>query len=155
MTTVTFDPTEPVAPSKADAALARESARLLAPSLATANGTVKVRLEEPNAPNEPVDVPTVAFRLMLNILREMANGNTVRVIPGHVELTTGEAAELLNVSRPFVVKLLDEGQIPSHRVGTHRRVRFEDAMAYRAAHRRLREKALDRLSDLDQELGLS
>jgi len=82
-------------------------------------------------------------------------GNAVRLIPHHAELTTGEAAELLNVSRPFVVRLLDEGQIPSHRVGTHRRVMFKDVMTHKAEHRRARRAALDELTRLDQELGLS
>jgi excisionase family DNA binding protein len=70
-------------------------------------------------------------------------------------LTTQEAAELLNVSRPYVVRLLDEGRIPSHRVGTHRRVLFKDVINYRDENRRARGAVLDRLTALDQELGLS
>lgn len=66
-----------------------------------------------------------------------------------------EAAELLNVSRPYLVRLLDEGRIPFHRVGTHRRVLFKDVMTYRAESRRKRRAALDELTRLDQELGLS
>jgi excisionase family DNA binding protein len=84
----------------------------------------------------------------------MARGNAVRVIPQHAELTTGEAAELLNVSRPYVVRLLDEGRIPSHKVGTHRRVLLKDAMAYREEHYRPRSAVLDRMAAIDQELGL-
>ncbi len=85
----------------------------------------------------------------------MASGNAVRLIPHHAELTTQEAAELLSVSRPYLVRILDEGRMPFHRVGTHRRVLFKDVMAYKAEHRRSRITALDRLSDLDQELGLT
>ncbi len=154
MTTITADPTDPIAPSPADTTFARESARLLAPSLATANGTVRLRVEEPNAPNEPVVIPTVAFELLLKILNEMADGNTVRVIPGHTELTTGDIAELLKVSRPYVIKLLDEGQIPSHRVGTHRRARLKDVLDYREEHYKARKAILDRMAAMDQELGL-
>jgi excisionase family DNA binding protein len=88
------------------------------------------------------------------ILSEMARGNAVRVIPHHAELTTGEAAELLNVSRPYVVRLLDEGRIPSHKVGTHRRVLLKDAMAYREEHYRARSAVLDQIAAIDQELGL-
>ena len=155
MTALAFDPTEPVAPSAADAVAARESAPRLAGALATANGTVRLRLEEPEGANEPITVPATAFRLLVAILTEMARGNAVRVIPLHAELTTGEAAELLNVSRPYVVRLLDEGQIPSHKVGTHRRVLFKDVMAYREEHFRARSAVLDRMAAIDQELGLT
>lgn len=155
MTTLAFDPTEPVTPSDADAALARESARRLAPQLATANGTVQLRVVEPDGRSEAVTIPTVAFRLLVTILAEMASGNAVRLIPHQAELTTQEAAELLNVSRPYLVRLLDGNRIPFYRVGTHRRVLFKDVMAYKAEHRRARKATLDRLSALDQDLGLT
>jgi excisionase family DNA binding protein len=153
--TTAFDPGEPVAPTAADALLARESARRLAPELAKANGAVQLRVGEPNGMSEPVTIPTAAFRLLVTILAEMASGHAVRLIPHHAELTTQEAAELLNVSRPYVVRLLDEGHMPSHRVGTHRRVLFKDVVAYKEEHRRARETVLDRLTALDQELGLT
>ena len=140
-------------PSAAEALLAQESARQLAPILKKANRIVQLHVEDDGS--KPIAVPTPAFRLLVRILAEMANGNAVRLIPHHAELTTQEAAELLNMSRPYVVRLIDEGRIPSHRVGTHRRVLFKDVMAYKAEHRRARVEALDRLSDLDQELGLS
>ena len=154
MTAMTFDPTEPVVPSAADTVAARESAPRLVGALAKANGTVQLRLEEADGPNEPIAVPSAAFRLLLAILSEMARGNAVRVIPQHAELTTGEAAELLNVSRPYVVRLLDEGRIPSHKVGTHRRVLLKDVMTYREEHHRARSAVLDRVAAIDQELGL-
>jgi excisionase family DNA binding protein len=128
--------------------------RRLAPALTQANGTVQLRVGEGGNASEPVTIPTAAFRLLVRILAEMADGNAVRLIPHHAELTTQEAAELLNVSRPYIVRLLDDGRIPFHRVGTHRRVLFKDVMTYKEEHRRARTAALDRLSDLDQELGL-
>ncbi len=79
----------------------------------------------------------------------------MRLIPHQAELTTQEAAELLNVSRPYIVRLLDDGRIPFHRFGTHRRVLFNDVAAYRNEHRRARSKTPDRLPTLDQELGLT
>ena len=155
MTALTFDPAEPVVPSAADTVAARESVPRLVGALATANGTVRLRLDEPDGSNEPIAVPSGAFRLLLAILSEMAHGNAVRVIPHHAELTTGEAAELLNVSRPYVVRLLDEGQIPSRKVGTHRRTLLKDVMAYRDEHYRARSAVLDRMAAIDQELGLT
>jgi excisionase family DNA binding protein len=154
MPILVFDPTEPVAPTEADAQLARDSARRLAPQLANANGTMQLRVIEPDGGGETVTIPTAAFRLLVTILAQMASGNAVRLIPHHAELTTQEAAELLNVSRPYLVRLLDDGRIPFRRVGTHRRVLFNDVMTYKAEHRRARKAALDELSRLDQELGL-
>jgi len=135
--------------------IARESARRLAPTLAKANGTVRLQVGEADGTNEAVTIPTAAFRLLVTILAEMASGNAVRLIPHHAELTTQEAAELLNVSRPYLVRLLDEGTIPFHRTGTHRRVLFKDVMTYKAEHRLKRRAALTELAKLDQELGLT
>jgi excisionase family DNA binding protein len=155
VTTQVFDPTEPITPSATDAVLARESARQLAPQLAKASGSLQLGVVQPDGTTDTVTIPTAAFRLLVAILAEMASGNAVRLIPHHAELTTQEAAELLNVSRPYLVRLLDEGRIPFHRVGTHRRVLFKDVMAYRAGNRRARRAALDELTRLDQELGLT
>jgi len=104
--------------------------------------------------SEAVPIPTAAFRLLVTILAQMASGNAVRLIPHQAELTTQEAAELLSVSRPYLVRLLDEERIPHRKVGTHRRILFKDLMAYKAEHRRARGAALDDLTRLSQELGL-
>ncbi len=154
MNTLTFDQTEPVVPTEADALVARESARALAPRLAHAKGAMQLRVVEPSGADEIVTIPKTAFRLLVAILAEMASGSAVRLIPHQAELTTQEAAELLNVSRPYLVRLLDEKRIPFHRVGTHRRILFKDVMEYKGEHRRARKSTLDRLSALDQELGL-
>src|SRR5271168_137302 len=154
MTSLISDPTEPVAPSEADAKLAQESARRLAPQLANANGAVQLRIVDRDGDSEAITIPAAAFRLLVTILAQMASGNAVRLIPHHAELTTQEAAELLNVSRPYLVRLLDEERIPYRKVGTHRRILFKDLMAYNAEHRRARGAALDDLARLSQELGL-
>ncbi|VTR54659.1 DNA binding domain, excisionase family [Serratia fonticola] len=72
-----------------------------------------------------------AVKMLVEILGELANGNAVQVVPVHAELTTQEAANLLNVSRPHVVKMLEEGKIEFHKTGRHRRIRFADLMAYK------------------------
>jgi len=103
---------------------------------------------------EHVIIPTVAFRLLLTILEEMAKGNAITVVPIHVELTTQQAADLLGVSRPYLVKLLDEDKIRYHRVGTHRRVAFRDLMEYKRATREARRRTLAELTAQAQELEM-
>lgn len=152
---MTTTPADLATPSAADASAARESARVLARSLSRAADAVHLRIDEPDAPQESVTVPAEAARLLLTILTKMGNGNAVRVISDDDELSTGDAAQVLNVSRPYVIKLLDEGTIPSHRIGTHRRVLAKDVMAYRDEHFRARKAVLDRMAAIDQELGLT
>ncbi|GAA4006441.1 hypothetical protein GCM10022631_17330 [Deinococcus rubellus] len=91
---------------------------------------------------------------MQRLLSEIAQGHAVQLLPVEAELRTQEAAELLGISRPHLVKLLDEGQLPSWKVGTHRRIRLDDVLTYREQRMAARLQALQELADLDQALGL-
>lgn len=91
---------------------------------------------------------------MLDVLTEIGQGNAVSIIPIHAELTSQEAADLLNVSRPFLVKLLEKGDIPFHKTGTHRRVRYQDVIEYKQRIDAERRKALEDLAAQAQELGM-
>lgn len=110
-------------------------------------------LKDPKSAVE-IQVPQAVVRMVVETLKQMAQGHAVTLIPIHSEVTTQQAADLLNVSRPFLVKLLEEGRIPHKKVGRHRRIRFEDLMAFKRKDDIEREAALDELVALSQELGL-
>ncbi len=112
-----------------------------------------VRLEVDGAEHASVTVPRAAFDLFLEILGQMANGNAVTIVPVHAELTTQQAADLLNVSRPHLVSLLKSAALPFRMVGTHRRVLFADLAAYRQKQDAESRRAVAELSQQSQDLG--
>ncbi|WP_445396877.1 helix-turn-helix domain-containing protein [Zobellella sp. An-6] len=95
-------------------------------------------------------LPGTVVDLLLNILSELSQGNAISVMPVHAELSTQEAANLLNVSRPHLVKLLESGEIEFKKVGTHRRILARDLLAYKARLDKARSAALDELAELSQ-----
>jgi excisionase family DNA binding protein len=144
---------EPVQPTEEVAALAADASRRLFRVIgAERRDTCVVRFE--SAPGEPVVLPGAAVRLLAALLAELAKGNAVTLMPHHAELTTQEAADLLNVSRPYLVTLLESGALPHHKVGTHRRVRFSDLMIYKRRRDAESDAALRELSALSQDLDL-
>jgi excisionase family DNA binding protein len=119
--------------------MARDSSRRL---VGLANEHLHIRLADTH---EEITLPAAAVRLLVDLLDEMAEGNAVTVLPIHAELTTQQAADVLGVSRPYLVKLLDEGQLPHRKVGTHRRVLLSDLLDYK---RRVDQKRLETLNEL-------
>src|ERR1700677_1853111 len=142
----------PTLPTEMDASLARETSRLLAPRLRS-KAPLSFRVGDA-AQEETLQLPAPAVKMLVRILEEMARGNAVTLIPVHAELTTQEAAETLNISRPSLIQLLEEGKIEYRKVGTHRRVRFDALMAYKRQADTERRAALAELAAYDQEIGI-
>lgn len=142
----------PYIPTEEDAQLSKESSRILATHIS--NKAHRLKIVEEDGTEQDATIPAAAYGLLIDILTQMARGNAVTIIPIHAELTTQEAADLINVSRPFLIKQLEEDIIPHHKVGRHRRVRFSDLMEYKQNIDAARSKVLDELVAISEELGL-
>ena len=141
-----------ISPNSADAELAKASSRSLATRLDRNNGSLlEVR---DDVTGETLKLPTPAVRALLHVLTEMGQGHSVTVTPIHSELSTQQAADLLNVSRPYLVKLVDEGAIPSRKVGVQRRLLLDDVIAYKKVMYAKQLQGMAELTELSQELGL-
>lgn len=99
-------------------------------------------------------LPPKVLRLFADMLGSLAQGHAVAIMPKEMYVSTQEAAMFLNVSRPHLVKMLDEGKLPYHKVGTHRRIKFEDVVAYKEERRKMSQTALQELVDQAQELDM-
>lgn len=109
---------------------------------------------QPSSGMPAVAVPPRVLRMFADLLGRMSQGHAVALVPHKYELSTQEAASLLNVSRPFVVKELEAGRIPFRKVGTHRRILFKDLMAYQEQSRMVSEQALQDLANQAQALNM-
>jgi excisionase family DNA binding protein len=114
----------------------------------------RLQTQPGDPPGETVTIPVAALRLLKEILEEMAKGHGVTLMPMNAELSTQQAADLLNVSRPYLVGLLEERKTPFRQVGRHRRVRLDDLMAYKRRDDEKRLKVLEELVAQAQELDL-
>lgn len=142
-------------PSAEEISAARLAARALAP-LDTSSPTITFVAQDEGDKVEqaPIAVPAAVFRMLVKMLVEMGNGNAVAMVPVHAELTTQQAADLLNVSRPHLIKLLDSKALGFRMVGTHRKLKARDVLNYRDRTAHARAEGLKRMVELDEELGL-
>ena len=141
-------------PTAEEVALAKLSSQELSAVLET-NGEIQdFNVVGKDGETHQVKMPASAVKLMIEVLTQLGQGNSVNITPIHAELTTQEAADILNMSRPTLIKLLDSGDIPHSRTGNRRKVAFVDVMNYKQAIDAKRLSALDELTALDQELGL-
>jgi excisionase family DNA binding protein len=133
-----------------------EEAKITSRALSKYAYNERLHIKIANNNNEPEDLilPSYAINLLLEILTEMSKGNAITVMPIHAELSTQETAELLNVSRPHLVELLEQGKIPFRKVGTHRRVLAKDVFDYKQRIDTERLNALNELAAQAQELGM-
>ena len=145
---------QPFIPTESDTRLSEQSSRILASHITPGSATRRLKIVEDDGGEQEVVIPTAAFHLLVDILSQMAQGNAITLIPIHAELTTQEAADILNVSRPFLVKLIESGEIPCRKVGRHRRIRFADLMNYKQQIDSQRMQALDQLAAQAQELNM-
>lgn len=140
---------EPIAAGTSEEQVLREIDRLLLMS----NQGQAHRLVGPNG--ESIELPGSVLDLLQQLVRELRQGHVVSVVSLDRELTTQQAADLLNVSRPYLIKLLEEGRIPYLKTGTHRRVGLQALMEYKAQRDEERRRGLALLTQMSQEMGLS
>lgn len=136
-------------PTQEDVEQAKESSRTLSKYADVER--VQLSLRGSNGETDDLVLPGHVLQILLDVLSEMSKGNAISLIPQHQELSTQEAANLLNVSRPFLVGLLEKGEIPFRKVGAHRRVFLMDVIEYREKTTQQRTQALDELTALSQE----
>lgn len=141
-------------PSAAESASARESSRNLAVVLDSKAETQQFDFTNDRGEVQHVTLSKTALKLFIEVLAQIGNGNAVSIIPIHAELTTQEAADLLNVSRPYLVQLLEKNEIPFRKVNTHRRVLYQHVIEYKERIDAERRKALDELAAQAQELNM-
>ncbi|WP_193197660.1 helix-turn-helix domain-containing protein [Nostoc sp. MG11] len=154
MTLSKYQTSKPAIPTEEDATLAKTSSQTLASYIQNNDTYRTIKVVQDNTTSETVTIPAEAFRLLVDILAQMAKGNAITLMPVHAELTTQEAADILNVSRPYLVGLLESGEMPYRKVGTRRRVRYQDLIDYKNRIDALRMQTLDELAAQAQELNM-
>ena len=129
-----------------------ESEQAAAAAVALPGGRVVVLPSGPG--REPIELPESAVQVLADVLDHVRRGEHVRVIADDEEITTQQAADLLNVSRPYLVGLVDRGEIPSRKIGARRRMKLADVLLYREVDQARRLRAVADLAAEAQDLGL-
>jgi excisionase family DNA binding protein len=145
-----------VLPASDDAKAALETLKALSGrGSASAKGApVRLQFRSRTGALQNVPLAPLPFKLLVEVLKQLASGNAVSIVPLRKEVTTYEAAEILNVSRPFVIGLLEKGEIPFRKVGAHRRIPLSTLLEYKRKTDAIRDEALDFLAAQAQELKL-
>jgi excisionase family DNA binding protein len=141
-------------PGDVDTAAAERAARRISDYLASHPDDDPMEVLAEVGDDDALVLPRPTVIMFAQILDVLGHGLGVQIIPKEAELTTQQAADMLNVSRPYLIKLLESGEIPFRRVGRHRRVTFEDLVEYKRRDDLKRRAAADELTDLSEELGL-
>lgn len=141
-------------PNAEEMALAKLSSQELAAVIESQGESQLLSVIDSRGQTHEVTLPVSALKLMVEVLTQLGQGNSVNITPIQAELTTQEAADLLNMSRPTLIKLLDSGALPFSRTGNRRKVPFAAVLEYKQNLQEQRLSALVELSALDQELGL-
>ncbi len=141
-------------PTPEEAAIAKLSSRDLAAFLETKSDMQSLNISDKEGHACGIDIPVSALRLLVDVLTQLGEGNAVNLIPIHAQLTTQEGADMLNISRPTFIKLLDEHKIPHYRKGNRRKVALSDVLKYKQDIDTKRLKTLENLSKLDQAMNM-
>ncbi|MGH3439916.1 MAG: helix-turn-helix domain-containing protein [Sciscionella sp.] len=145
-----------IQPDQADITAANEALPAVREYLATHPDSPRLQMiVDDEHGTETLTVPRAAVELLAPILAHMAAGHGIAIVPSHAELTTQQAADMLNVSRPFLIGLLESGEIEYRKVGKHRRVQAASLLDYMRADDQRRREAADELSALTQQMGLA
>lgn len=139
-------------PSKKEQKIALESFNALEEALERLHtDSPEIEIEETEA---KIKIPLKALKLLARILEVTSQGKSISIVPVATEMTTQAAADLLGCSRPYLIKLLEEGEIEFAKIGKHRRVKFEDVMAYKKKMKAKQQELLIKIMHADEESGL-
>ena len=139
-------------PSKAEQLTAMKSYDALATMLSEiTDKNPEIEIEETKS---KIKIPLKALHLLATILKETSLGRPVSIVPVATEVTTQAAAEIIGCSRPHIVKLLEEGKIKFTKVGKHRRIKYEDIMAYKKQMKNDQALLISQMMESDENLGL-
>lgn len=140
-------------PAKSEPIVASEDEQKELASIERKLGQIgKARLVGPH--NEHMILPDSLYAILVQAARQLSEGNGIAIMPVMQELTTQQAADLINVSRPFIVSLIEGGEIKHHMVGTHRRIYLRDLMAYKHRRDATTRRAIERLGDSAEEMDI-